>query len=69
MPKYYGVECKGCQTPIALGTCDENKSTVAFYAAPLDAVLCNECGGSFLYGSDDLFAFEGADNTPKSGQV
>jgi hypothetical protein len=69
MADYYGVECKTCGLTIALGQrgpADHGSTT--FYAAPLDPVACSRCGSSYLYGSDDVFAFEAEDDAPIPGQ-
>ena len=67
MTKYYGVKCKTCETRIVLGRCEVNeRTTIAFYVAPLDPVPCMDCGSNCLYGSDDLFEFEAEDNIPIS---
>ena len=63
MTKYYGIECKGCETPIVLGTYSEKKPAASVKVAPVDAVPCRECGGSYKYESDDLFSF------PVSGKL
>jgi hypothetical protein len=63
MARYYGVECELCLRVIALGECGpDGKKNTTFYAAPLDPILCPECGGSYLYGTDDLFGFEAKEN-------
>ena len=56
MTKYYGIECKGCETPIVLGTYKEKKPGMTFDVAPQEAVSCKECGGSYTYEPNDLFS-------------
>jgi len=68
MAQYYGVECKTCEGTLALGQCAEEKIKT-FYFVLLEAIVCRACGSSHLYGSDDLFEFEGADNIRISGQL
>lgn len=69
MARYYGIECKTCGGTIALGKCDKKTGKFAtFYAVPRDAVPCRACGSNYLYDSDDLFEFEGADDIPVFGQ-
>ena len=63
MLHYYGFDCKQCDEIIALGKLnpkDDNRPT--FYTAPLDPIICPACGGSYQYGSDDLFGFEAEEN-------
>jgi transcription initiation factor IIE alpha subunit len=63
MARYYGFECELCGTIVALGQCGPNdREKVTFYAAPLDPVLCPDCGGSYLYSTDDLFEFVADEN-------
>jgi hypothetical protein len=63
--KYYGVICKLCETKIALGKVSLLvQGQLEFHAAPLDPIPCHACGGSYLYGSDDLVEFEAADDMP-----
>ena len=57
MTKYYAIECKGCETPIVLGAYNEKKPAASVKVVPAEAVPCRECGGSYTYGTDDLFSF------------
>jgi len=67
MTRYYGVHCKTCHIRIAFGRVEEaDGTTLVVYAAPLEAVPCNACGHSHLYGSDDLFEFAEGDDIPLS---
>jgi hypothetical protein len=59
MPKYYGVKCLTCGTPLILGLAvSTDLKQMPMYAAPLDPIPCPDCGGNHLYSSDDVFEFE-----------
>jgi hypothetical protein len=59
MTPYYGVECNLCGIVIVLGKrADRRGKEITFYVAPLKPIPCPECGGSYLYGTDDLFGIE-----------
>lgn len=63
MPKYYGFECELCEEIIALGKLGpDDEKFRTFYAAPLTPIGCPACGGSYQYGTDDLFRFEAEEN-------
>jgi hypothetical protein len=46
MPKYYGVKCLTCDTPLILGLAvSTDLKQMPMYAAPLDPIPCPDCGG------------------------
>jgi hypothetical protein len=61
MTRYVGVKCKTCETTLALASQGTEAGKMAFFAIPLEPILCKICGSSYLYGPEDRLDFEGQD--------
>ena len=67
--KYFGVKCQTCETLIRLAEMQpDNPGTIAFYAVPLEPILCRSCGSQYLYGPKDGLVFDMLDEGSLPGQ-
>lgn len=55
MTRYFGVKCKACGYTLALVECPDPE---AHFIPPLDPIACPDCGGSYIYVSDEVFVFD-----------
>jgi len=56
---YWGVKCKLCGEIIALEPAEEDiAGQITFYTPDAEPIMCRECGGSYVYGSEEVFRFK-----------